>query len=109
MKITSVSTSILGKPKAINTDEGMFGKRYETRDIVSILPISSESGRSMSGAATGAVIGGLMLGPVAAIAGGLLGAGKNTVAVQVTLSSGRIFMAEINTKDFVMVASSLNN
>jgi hypothetical protein len=107
LKITSVSTSIFGKPKAIRTNEGFFGKTYDIKDIVSMIPISTESGRSMGGAVTGAVVGGLILGPVAAIAGGLLGAGKSSVAVQVTLRSNRKFMAEINTKDLVKCASSL--
>lgn len=108
MKITSVGTSIFGKPKEIRTDEGFFGKTYQIRDIISIIPISTESGRSVSGALTGAIVGGLILGPIAAIAGGLIGSGKSSVAVQVTLRSNRIFMAEISTKDLVKCASSLS-
>jgi hypothetical protein len=107
MKIISVQESMFGKAQAIVTDEGVFGKKYKVKDIKSVIPISAESGRSMPGAAGGVVAGGLLLGPIGMIAGGLLGSGKSTVAVQVTLHNGRVFNAEIPTKKLVTLASSV--
>ena len=107
MKILRVSETFWGSAVGIQTDEGFAGKIYDFKDIASMVPISPESGRSTGGAAAGVVTGALLLGPLGAVAGGLIGAGKNTVAVQVTMKNGRSFVAEISTKNLVKCAAAL--
>ncbi len=106
MKI-KVIESMLGKAIGIHTDERLMGRTYKIDEIASMVPISPESGRSLGGAAVGAVAGGLLLGPLAAVAGGLLGAGKSTVAVQVNLKNKKTFVGEMTTKDLIKCASAL--
>lgn len=82
---------------------------YNIEDLKAIEAISPESGRSAGGAATGVVAGAVLLGPIGAVAGGLLGMGARTIAVKYHLKDGESFVAETKSKHLVKIIEAFEN
>jgi hypothetical protein len=68
------------------------------KEIKGIEIIGQESGRSIAGAAVGAVVGGLLTGGIGLVLGGALGAGKNEVPMFLHLRNGDKRYIKIKTK-----------
>ncbi len=67
-------------------------------EIKSLEVIGKESGRSVGGAAVGAVVGGLLTGGVGIVLGGAIGAGKNEVPILIHLKDGDKRYIKLKTK-----------
>lgn len=81
-------------------------EHIKSSDIESIYPASEETVKKFFGTAGMALIGGIVLGPIGALAGALVGGRKKEIAFIARLKDGRKFMATADNKTYLKIQAA---
>ncbi|RFT09543.1 hypothetical protein DYB39_14535 [Providencia rettgeri] len=83
------------------------GERIDANDIVSIEVANEDSVKKVGGALGWGVAGAVLMGPLGAVAGLILGGNKKEVTFVAELSNNRKLMATLPSKDYISLVSKV--
>jgi hypothetical protein len=82
-----------------------WGIKIRAADIASVETLTAEKQKTVLGTLGWGAAGGLMLGPLGAVGGMLLGGNKSRVYFDVKLKDGRHFIGEAKPKIYAQIAA----